>query len=134
MFLNLILNVQLSFPLTLSFQLLKELQVRIHLLSTDANSEHILTGSPMDYIGFSMTLPFDTCETRHCVNVSIVNDMVDEPDEVFDYIIGPPPAGLDLRITIRPDMGEIFIIDEDGNVKVLCCVELFQFSPYTIPQ
>ena len=68
----------------------------------------------MDYIGFSMTLTFDTCETRHCVIVSIVNDMVDEPDEVFDYIIGLQPAGLDPRITIRPDMGEIFIIDDDS--------------------
>ena len=74
----------------------------------------------MDYIGFSMILTFDTCEIRRCVNVSIVDDMVDEPDEVFDYILTPPPAGLDPRITIRPDMGEIFIIDDDGKVKVLC--------------
>ena len=132
MCLNLILSVQLSFPLTLSSQLLIELQVCIHipltagdcryvfLLSTDVNSEHIPTVSPMDYIGFSMTLTFDTCEIRRCVNVSIVDDMVDEPDEVFDYILTPPPAGLDPRITIRPDMGEIFIIDDDGKVKVLC--------------
>ena len=71
--------------------------------------------SPMDYSGFSMTLTFDTCETRRCVNVNIVDDLVDEPDEVFDYILGPLPAGLDSRITIRPDMGEIVITDNDGK-------------------
>ena len=75
----------------------------------------------MDYMGFSMTLTFDTCEIRRCVIVSIVDDMVDEPDNVFDYILAPPPASLDPRITIRSDMGEVFIIDDDdGKVKVLC--------------
>ena len=73
------------------------------------------TVSPMDYSSFSMTLTFDTCETHGCVNVSIVDDLVDEPDEVFVYSLGPPPAGLDPRITIRPDMGEVFIFDNDGN-------------------
>ena len=68
----------------------------------------------MDYGNLFMTLTFDTCETQLCVNVSIVDDMVDEPDEVFDYILAPPPTGLDPRITIRPDMGEVFIIDDDG--------------------
>ena len=72
------------------------------------------TVSPMDYSGLSVTLTFDTCETRHCVNVNIVNDLVDEPDEVFDYSLEPAPTGLDPRITIRPDMGEVFIT---GTVK-----------------
>ena len=71
--------------------------------------------SPMDYSGFSMTLTFDTCETRCCANVNIVDDLVDEPDEVFDYILAPPPAGLDPRITIIPDMGEIVITGNDGK-------------------
>ena len=69
----------------------------------------------MDYGGFSTTLTFAACATRRCVNVNIVNDMVHEPDEVFDYILGPPPAGLDPRIAIRPDMGEVLITANDGN-------------------
>ena len=69
----------------------------------------------MDYSGFSMTLTFAACATRHCVNMSIENDMVEEPDEVFDYILGRLPAGLDPRITIRPGRGEIFIINDDGK-------------------
>ena len=73
------------------------------------------TVSPMDYSSLSMTLTFAACQTQHCVNVNIENDMVDEPDEIFDYILGPLPAGLDPRITIRPDIGEVFIINDDGK-------------------
>ena len=69
--------------------------------------------SPMDYSSFSMTLIFATCETRRCVNVNIVDDLADEPDEVFDYILRP--ACQDSRITIRPDVGEIVITDNDGS-------------------
>ena len=69
----------------------------------------------MDYSGFPTTLSFAACARRRCVNVNIVDDMVDEPNEVFAYILGPPPAGLDPRIKIRPDMGEVFINDNDGN-------------------
>ena len=74
----------------------------------------------MDYIGFSMTLTFDTCETRRCVNVDIVDDMVDERLEFFDYILEPLTTGLDPRITIRPDIGVVIIIDDDdGKVDLL---------------
>ena len=80
--------------------------------------------SPMDYSSFSMTLIFATCETRRCVNVNIVDDLVDEPDEVFDYILGP--ACLDSRITIRPDVGEIVITDNDGKHTCICtCLSSF---------
>ena len=76
----------------------------------------------MDYGGFPTTLTFAACATRRCVNVNIVNDMVHEPDEVFDYILGPPPAGLEPRITIRPDMGEVLITANDGNVMLSCYI------------
>ena len=84
-----------------------------YYLSTHINSGTFSTVSPMDYSGFSMTLTFDTCELRRCVNVNIVDDLVDEPDEVFDYILAPPPAGLDPRIAITPDVGEIVITGND---------------------
>ena len=56
----------------------------------------------MDYGGFPTTLTFAACTTRHCVNVNIVNDVVHEPDEAFDY-------------NLRPEMGEVLIADDDGN-------------------
>ena len=70
----------------------------------------------MDYIGFSMTLTFATCETRHCENISIVDDTLDETEEVIDYSLEPTTSGLDPRITIRPDKGEITITDNDGSI------------------
>ena len=70
----------------------------------------------MDYMGFSMTLTFAACETRRCVDVNIVDDLVDGPDEVFDYSLEPTTSGLDPRITVRPDEGEVVIADNDGSI------------------
>ena len=67
----------------------------------------------MDYIGLSVILNFATCETRHCVNVSIVEDFVDEPEEEFGVIL-ERTVGLNNRITLDPVDGNIFIMDNDG--------------------
>ena len=37
---------------------------------------------------------------------------VNNTDVVFDYNLGPPSAGLDPRITIRPEMGKVLIADD----------------------
>ena len=37
----------------------------------------------MDYDALSTVLNFDACETRSCVNVTILDDLVDEQTEVF---------------------------------------------------
>ena len=113
----------------LYFLLQIELQARILLLSTDTYKIWCIpTVTPMDYGGFSETLTFDTCETRCCVNVSIVEDLVDEPDEIFNYNLEPTASGLDSRIIITPDMGEVVINDNDGKKVKMLCVLLGYFS------
>ena len=57
-----------------------------------------------------MSLRFDTCDVRQCTFVSIVNDLVDEPEEFFIYTLGRTP-GLDERIDLDPSMGTVVIID-----------------------
>ena len=62
-----------------------------------------------------MTLMFDTCETRKCVNVTITDDTVDEPLEFFTYHL-TRTTGLDNRIDLNPTDGRVEIIDEDSKI------------------
>ena len=75
----------------------------------------ISTVAPMDYGGLSSILMFAACETQSCVNVTIVDDLVDEPGDldVFDVTLERTP-GLDSRISLDPVDGQIVIIDNDG--------------------
>ena len=61
-----------------------------------------------------MILEFDVCETRKCVNVSIVNDLVDEEDEIFTYHLRKT-TNLHPRIDLEPIDGTVEIIDDDGE-------------------
>ena len=69
--------------------------------------------APDDYIEFNVTLMFEPCERRRCVNVTIVDDFIDEPDESFFYKLRRTPD-LHPRITLDPVNGTIVIIDDDG--------------------
>ena len=68
----------------------------------------------MDYIGLSVDLSFAACETRQCVNITIVDDLVDEPDEEFDVTL-ERTIGLDPRISLNPVDARVLIEDNDGK-------------------
>ena len=63
----------------------------------------------------STILMFDACNTRHCVDVTSVNDTVDEPDEMFGITLERTP-GLNDKITLDPVDGDITIVDDDGMI------------------
>ena len=69
----------------------------------------------MDYwlLDVAVTLMFAACETRRCVNVTIVDDFDVEPEENFFYTLERTP-GLHPNIDLDPDLGEIMIVDNDG--------------------
>ena len=71
--------------------------------------------APHDYIEFNVTLMFEPCEIRRCVNVTIMDDFIDEPDESFFYKLRRTPD-LHPRITLDPVDGEIVIVDDDGQL------------------
>ena len=90
----------------------------------------------MDYLELNTILSFAACETRSCVEVAIVNDMVDEPDsiEFFHYTLERTP-GLDPRISLDPVDGVVEIIDDDGKllyVNVYCSQLFHAFSTVLI--
>ena len=74
----------------------------------------VSTVQTVDYGAIDVILEFDVCETRKCVNVMIVNDLVDEEDEIFTYHLRRTP-NLDPRIDLAPIDGTVEIIDDDGE-------------------
>ena len=71
------------------------------------------TVTPMDYESLDVILMLDSCDTRKCVIVTIVDDSQVEPDENLTYHLARTP-GLDLSIQLDPVNGEIEIVDNDG--------------------
>ena len=67
----------------------------------------------MDYETLSTTLTFAACETRRCVDVVIVDDMIVEQDETFTVTLQRTPD-LDSRITFSQTAGAIEITNNDG--------------------
>ena len=68
----------------------------------------------MDYGALSTILMFGECDTRLCVNISIVDDLVLETMETV-YIKLNRTADLDVRIQLDPVDAEIQIIDDDST-------------------
>ena len=74
----------------------------------------IFTAKPMDYIGLSSILNFAACETRQCVEVTIVDDTPNEPVEEFDITL-ERTVGLDTRIKLLPMDARVVIYDEKSK-------------------
>ena len=86
----------------------------------------------MDYLELNSILSFDACQTRHCINVTIVDDLVDEPLEYFNFTLERTPD-LDTRISLNPVDGRITIIDNDGKYFNLYEVGHFDNCPIYSP-
>ena len=69
------------------------------------------TVTPMDYGDVSTIVRFAACETRHCVNITIVDDRRHERDEAFAITLERTP-GLNDRITLDPANGVVTILDD----------------------
>ena len=77
----------------------------------------IFTDHPTDYIEVSRMLSFAACETRQCVNVTILSDLMDEPVEEFDVTL-ERTTGLDSRISLRPVDARVVIHNDEGNLEL----------------
>ena len=66
--------------------------------------------TPLDYKRELFTiLSFSACEKRQCVDVAIVNDLMDDPEERFGVTLENIS---DSRIILDPVNGQIFIQDD----------------------
>ena len=68
----------------------------------------------MDYESLDVILMFDlNVRNRQCVNLNIVNDFEDEPDQNFYYTL-EMTSDLNTYIGLHQMNGEIVIVDDDG--------------------
>ena len=61
-----------------------------------------------------MILTFDECERQMCVNVSIIQDLVDESDEFFTFHLNRT-TDLSSHIDLDPVDGVIEIVDDESE-------------------
>ena len=70
--------------------------------------------SPEDYEAVDVTLTFQPCDRQQCVNVSITDDLINEPEERFAVSLtlsdNNPPY-----VTLGSAAGDIVITDDDGK-------------------
>ena len=68
-----------------------------------------------------MILMFDECEKRKYVNVTITQDLVDEPDEFFTFHLNRT-TDISPRIDLYPVFGRIEIVDGGGKQCIIVII------------
>ena len=86
----------------------------------------------MDYGELDVLLTFGSCETRKCVNVSILDDGPGEPDEFFTYHL-MRTSNLHPTIELDPVDGQVQIYDGDGELLNIYFAYLVQAHVLTLP-
>ena len=74
----------------------------------------------MDYEALDVDLMFEECMRRKCVNVTIVDNQIKEPNETFTFHLNRT-TDLSPRIILDPVDGKSYLID-DGDGK-FCIIE-----------
>ena len=75
--------------------------------------------SPEDYDILSQNMHFSTCESRECVHVQTVDDLVVENLVESFFMTLERAPGLMSRITLGPARVDIIVIDNDGRLLLV---------------
>ena len=65
-----------------------------------------------DYETINEVLTFGPNETRQCVNMSIINDLTMEPDEIFSLSLTTASSNTPLSISLNSTAANVVIIDD----------------------
>ena len=90
---------------------------------------HPLSAGPQDFSALDTLLTFNSNTRRVLVNISIINDEVDENQEnLFTRL---RLESVDASVSVAPDEATILIVDDDGKEAVNCtCTKCdHHFSP-----
>ena len=74
----------------------------------------LFTVEGMDYGALDVDLTFEKCMRRKCVNVTIVDNQINEPNETFTFHLNRT-TDLSPRIILCPVKGESYLIDDDDD-------------------
>ena len=94
------------------------------------------TVSSTDYGAVNETVTLTSCEKLHCVNLSIINDFLNEPVETFSLSLTRSPDTPPF-ILVTPAAGEVIITDDDHDdegLKVLSAEQLSNISLQQNPE
>ena len=69
--------------------------------------------SPLDFEAVNEAVVFAPCETQHCVNVSIVDDLINEPEEKFFLYLSKSFSTP--FFSFGSATGQVIITDDDGK-------------------
>ena len=72
--------------------------------------------SPTDYVSVEEEVTFAACESQHCVNVRITDDLVNEPEETFSLSL---TRSTSTHISFSSVTGEVVVTDDDGNEHLM---------------
>ena len=73
----------------------------------------------MDYEALDVDLMFEECMRRKCVNVTIVDNQIKEPNETFNFHLNRT-TDLSPRIILDPVDGKSYLIDDgDGEFCII---------------
>ncbi|CAI8036866.1 hypothetical protein GBAR_LOCUS20654, partial [Geodia barretti] len=76
------------------------------------STSHRTAESPADYVAVDQVLTFAACESQRCVNVSLANDLVSEPEETFSLSFTRFSRS---HISITSATGVVVITDDDDR-------------------
>ena len=74
----------------------------------------VFTVEGMDYGAVDVDLMFEKCIRRKCVNVTIVDNQMNETNETFTFHLNRT-TDLSPRIILDPVNGESYLIDDDDD-------------------
>ena len=112
------INCPIEFPFNISLSTNDGSSGELHYtLLKYYTSAHFVVSS-MDYGAHVFTLlMFDACQTKRCLEIAIMDDVIPENRESFSVTLERTPT-LDSRITLHPASGEIQISENDGIKSV----------------
>ena len=73
----------------------------------------LYTVSPLDFEAVNEAVAFAPCETQRCVNVSIVDDLISEPEETFSLSLTRSSSSPFISFGLTT--GQVIITDDDGK-------------------
>ena len=74
----------------------------------------LFTVEGMDYGALDVDLMFEKCMRRKCVNVTILDDQLNETNETFTFHLSRT-TDLSPHVILDPVNGESYLIDDDGD-------------------
>ena len=112
------LAVLLDSHLLCLLKLKMDLQVSYYILMFETISETLLYAVyPMDFVGVTEVVMFDSCDVKSCINITIIDDLIPEIVESFSITL-EEASGHDDRITLEPTNAVIRINDDDGMIEL----------------